>query len=120
MELSVSIALRNTLGSLVVALVTSPGIGINALGGMKKLACLSHRSLLILMVVCAIGSIVLLLLVLNWFDCLLGLMLLSLWENHMHLKNTLELLIILNLFQSLGKPPLETCLNTSLIGRLSL
>ena len=28
----------------------------------------------------------------------------------MHLKNTLELLIILNLFQSLGKPPLETCL----------
>ena len=92
----------------------------NALGGMKKLACLSHRSLLILMVVCAIGSTVLLLLVLNWFDCLLGLMFLSLSENHMHLKNTLELFIILNLFQSLGKPPLETCLNTSLIVGLSL
>ena len=36
MELSASIALRNTLGTLVVALVTSPGIGINALGGVKK------------------------------------------------------------------------------------
>ena len=109
MELSASIALRNTLRSLVVALVNSSGIGINVLGGVKKLACLSHRSLLILMVVCVIESTALLLLVLNWFDCLLGLMFLSLWENLMHLKSTLELLIILIMFQSLGKPSLETC-----------
>ena len=46
--------------------------GINVLGGVKKIACLSLRSLLILMVVCVIGSTVLWLHVLNLFDCLLG------------------------------------------------
>jgi hypothetical protein len=65
MELSASIALSNALLSLVVALVTSSDIGINALEGVKKLACLSHRSLLILMVVCVIVSTVLLLHVLS-------------------------------------------------------
>ena len=72
MPLSVSIALSNILLSLVAALVTSPGIEINAPGGVKKIACLSLRSLLILMVVCVIESTVLWLHVLNLFDCLLG------------------------------------------------
>ena len=72
MPLSASIALSNILLSLVVTLVTSSDIGINALGGVKKIACLSLRSLLILMVVCVIGSTVLWLHVLNLFDCLLG------------------------------------------------
>lgn len=53
-----SIVLRCTLLSLVVALATSPSIGINALRGMKKLTCLSPRFLLILMVVCIIESTV--------------------------------------------------------------
>ena len=39
---------------------------------LEKIACLSLRSLLILMVVCVIGSIILWLHVLNLFDCLLG------------------------------------------------
>jgi hypothetical protein len=72
MALSASNAIRSTMLSLVVALVTSPVIGINVLRGMRKLACLSLRSLLILMAVCVIGITVLWLLVLNWFDCLLG------------------------------------------------
>jgi len=38
----------------------------------EKIACLSLRSLLILMVVCVIGSTVLWLHILNLFDCLLG------------------------------------------------
>ena len=71
MPLSASIALSNILLSLVVALVTSSGIGINTPGGVKKITCLSLRSILILMVVCVIGSTVLWLHVLN-FDCLLG------------------------------------------------
>jgi hypothetical protein len=57
--------------SLVVALATSPDIGIDVPGGVKKPACLSLRYLLILMVVCVIGSTVLWLHVMNWFDCLL-------------------------------------------------
>jgi hypothetical protein len=66
MQLSASIALRNTLLSLVVELATSLDIGINILGGMRELACLSLRYLLISMVVCVTGSIVLLSHVLNW------------------------------------------------------
>jgi hypothetical protein len=66
MQLNASIALSNTLLSLVVALATSLDIGINVLGGVRKLACLILRSLLVLMVVCVIGSVVLWSHVLNW------------------------------------------------------
>jgi hypothetical protein len=72
MLLSASIALSSILLSLAVALVTSPGIGINVQGGMKKIVCLSLRFRLILMVVHVIRSTVLFVPVLNLFDCLLG------------------------------------------------
>jgi hypothetical protein len=81
MQLSASIALSNTLLSLVVALATSPDIGINVPVGVKKPACLSLRSLLILMIVCVTGSIVLWLHIMNWFDCLLGWKFLSMDES---------------------------------------
>jgi hypothetical protein len=72
MALSASIARSSTLLNLVVALVTSSVIGTNALRGVRKLACLSLRSLLIRMVVCIIGSTVLCVLILNFDDCLVG------------------------------------------------
>jgi hypothetical protein len=59
MQLSAYIDLSNILLSLVVTLATSPDIGIDVLGGVKKPACLSLRYLLILMVVCVTGSNVL-------------------------------------------------------------
>jgi hypothetical protein len=43
MKLSAYIALSNTLLSLVVALGTSPDIGIDVPGDVKKPACLSLR-----------------------------------------------------------------------------
>lgn len=52
---------------LVVALVTSPNIGIDALTGVKK-SRLSPQKILIWMVVCIIGSTVLRLLVLYFVD----------------------------------------------------
>jgi hypothetical protein len=81
MQLSASIALSNTLLSLVVALATSPDIGINVPLGVKKPACLSLISLLILMIVCVTRSIVLWLHIMNWFDYLLGWKFLSMDES---------------------------------------
>jgi len=68
MELGAYIALRSTLVFLVVALVIFHATLPLVLRGVKKLACLSLKSLLILMVVCVLGTTVLWLLVLNWLD----------------------------------------------------
>jgi len=68
MELGAYIALRSTLVFLVVALVIFHATLPLVLRGVKKLACLSLKSLLILMVVCVLGTTVLWLLVLKWLD----------------------------------------------------
>jgi hypothetical protein len=66
MVLSASIATNNTLVSLVVALVISAGIGINVTREKKNWAIrFKLKFLLILMVVCVIGSTALCLLVLH-------------------------------------------------------
>jgi hypothetical protein len=65
MELGACIALRSTLLSLEVVLVTFPGILQFALRSVKRVTCLSLKSLLILMVVCIVGNTVLWLVILN-------------------------------------------------------
>jgi hypothetical protein len=56
MVLSANIAVRSTLLSPLVAMVTSPDTSLNVLRRGRKIASLSLKSLLILMVLCVIGS----------------------------------------------------------------